>query len=140
MRAAVERLPAHERRGLAWNADREQHLAVDGTLPHRVVTVVSAVQMIVSVDVEPVRAVEEALAPALDEVAVAVEDHHRMGATVEHIDAIPAVDGDGGDILEVPAVRQLRPILNHAIAMLARAQNDRHGGAPSHAASRQSRR
>src|SRR5207253_672879 len=95
---------------------------------------------VVGVDMKAMRAMEQALAPALDEVAVAVQDDHRMGAAVEHVDAIPAVDGDGGDILEVPAVRQRRPILDHAITMLARAQNDRHGGAPSHAASRQSRR
>src|SRR5436305_1393464 len=91
------------------------------------VAIISAVEVIVGVDMEPVRAVEEALAPARDEVAVAVEDHHRMGAAVEHIDAIAAVNGNGGDIAEIPAVWQLGPILNHAIAMLARAQNDRHG-------------
>ena len=125
--AAMKRLAAHERRGLPRNADREQHLAVGRALSHRMVAVVGAVELIVSVNMQSVRAVEQAFAPARDEIAVTVEHDHRMGAAVEYVDAVAAADRDGGHIPEVPAVRQLRPVLDHTITMLARAQDDRHG-------------
>ena len=121
--AAVERLAAHERRGLARDADGEQHLAVGRALAHRVVAVVGAVEIVVGVDVQAVRAREQPLAPALDEAAVAVQHHHRVLAAIEHVDAVLAVDRDRADVGQIPAVGQLRPVFDHAIAMLARAQN-----------------
>ena len=105
---------------------------VSSTLPssrafaHGVVAVVGAIEIVVSVDVQPVRAGEQSFAPARHEIAVAVEHHHRMGAAVEEVDAVLAVDRDGGDVGELPAVRQLRPVLHHAVAMLARAENGWH--------------
>jgi len=42
-----------------------------------------------------------------------------MGAAIEDIDAVLAVDRDRGNIGQVPAVRQLRPILHHTVAVLA---------------------
>ena len=105
---------------------------VSSTLPsvralaHRVVAVVGAVEIVVRVDVQAVRALEQALAPALEEVAVAIEHHHRMLAAIEDVDVVLAVDRDRADVGQIPAVGQLRPVLDHAIAMLARAQNDRH--------------
>ena len=67
--AAVERLAAHERRGLVRNADGQQHLAVGGAFAHGVVAVVGAIEIVVGVDVQAVRAVEQAFAPARDEIA-----------------------------------------------------------------------
>src|ERR1700745_2865247 len=119
MCAAVKRLPAHVGCGFVRNADCEQNFAIGRALPHGVVAVVGAVQMILSVDVEPVSTRKQSFTPAVDEMAVTVQDYHRMGAPIENIDPIPTVDSDGGDVLEVPTLRQLFPILNHAIAMLA---------------------
>ena len=119
--AAMERLTAHERRRLVRNADGQQHLAAGRTFAHGVVAVVGAIQIVVGVDVQPVRAAKQAFAPAGDEIAFAVEHHHRMFAAVEDIDAILAVDRDGGDVGEIPPVGQLGPVFHHAVAMLARA-------------------
>lgn len=41
----------------------------------------------------------------------------------EDIDAVLAVDRDAGDIGELPAIRQLHPIVDDAVPMLARAEN-----------------
>src|SRR5712672_1531671 len=71
-------------------------------------------------------AIEQAFAPACDEIAQAVEHHHRMGAAIEDVDAVLAVDRHGGDVGKVPAVGQLSPILHDAVAMLVRAENGRH--------------
>ena len=88
------------------------------------VAVVGAVERVVAVDVDAVRAAEQAFAPGAQEVAVAVEHHHRMLAAVEDVDAVLAVDGDRRDVAELPAVGQLGPVLDHAITMLAAAQDD----------------
>src|SRR6185312_4977695 len=42
------------------------------------------------------------------------------------VDAVLAVAGDGGDVAELPAVGQLDPVRDHAIARLSGAQNDAH--------------
>src|SRR5215218_9781267 len=75
---------------------------------------------------QPVGAREQAFTPAGDEIALAVEHHHRMFAAVEDVDAVLAVDRDGSDIGELPAIRQLAPVLHHAVTMLARAKYYRH--------------
>ena len=126
VRAAMERLAAHEGRGLAGHADGELDLAGGRAPAHGVVAVVGAIERVVAVDVQAVRAVEHALAPGAQEIALAVEHHHGVLAAVEDVDLVLAVDGDGGDVLEGPAVGQLGPVLHHAIAMLAAAQYDRH--------------
>jgi hypothetical protein len=41
-----------------------------------------------------------------------------MGAPVEDLDAIAAVDRDGGCMGELPAIRQLRPTVDDAVPML----------------------
>ncbi len=129
--AAVERLAAHEGRGLAGDADGELDLALGGAATHGVVAVVGAVEGVVGIDGKAVGALEHALAPRAQEVALAVEHDHGVLAAVEDVDAVLAVDGDGADVHELPAVGQLGPVLNHAIAMLATAQHGRHWGPPS---------
>ena len=107
--AAVKRLAAHERRRLVRDADRQQHLSVGRALAHGVVAVIGAVEIVVGIDVQAVGAVEQAFAPAGDEIALAVQHHHRMFAAVEDVDAVLAVDRDGGDVGKAPAVRQFCP-------------------------------
>jgi hypothetical protein len=83
------------------------------------VAVIGAIEMIVGVDVQSMRALEQVFTPTGDEVARPVQYHHRMDAAVEDVDAVLAVDRDRGDVSQVPAIRQLGPILDHAVAMLA---------------------
>src|SRR3954452_25594150 len=90
------------------------------------VAVIGAIEIIFAVDVQAVRPAEQAFAPAFYEIALAVEHDHRMGASIEDVDAILAVDGYRGHVCEIPALGQFRPVLYDAIAMLARAENDRH--------------
>ena len=126
MGAAVKRLAAHERRRLVRDADGQQHLAVGRALAHGMVAVIGAIEIVVGIDVQTMRAVEQAFAPAGDEIALAVEHHHRMVAAVEDVDAVLAVDRDGSGVGQAPAVRQFCPVLHHAVTMLARAENSRH--------------
>ena len=60
--------------------------------------------------VDAVRSRVLALAPGAQEIAVAVEHHHRMLAAVEDIDVVAAVDPDPADLLERPALGQFRPV------------------------------
>jgi hypothetical protein len=129
----MEWLAAHERRGFLRNADGEQHLAVGGAFAHGVVAVVGAIEIVVGVDVQAMRAGEQAFAKTLDEIAVAVEHDHRMLAAIEDVDAVLAVDRNRGGVGELPAVGQLCPVLHHAIAMLAGAEDVLHVSLPSKA-------
>jgi len=61
----VKRFAAHERRRLVRDADRQQHLAVGRALAHRVVAIIGAIEIVVGIDVQPMRAVEQAFAPAV---------------------------------------------------------------------------
>src|ERR1700743_58464 len=126
MGAAMERLAAHERRRLAGDTDGQQHLALSRAFAHGVGAITGAIEGVVGIDVTAVGAMEQALAKAAQEISLAVQHHHRMFATVEDINAILAVDRDGGDVGQVPAVRQLRPVLYHAGALLARAEDGWH--------------
>jgi len=121
MRAAVERRAAHVRRGLAGNADLEEHLALRGALAHEVAAVVGAVQDVVRVDMQAVRTRKGALAPGAQEVSVAVEHDHRVLAAVERIDAVLAVHRHRGDVLELPALGQLAPAFDHPVPIVAAA-------------------
>jgi hypothetical protein len=55
---------------------------------------------------------EHALAPGAQEVAVAIEDNHRMLAAVEDIHVILGVHRDASHIDELPARRELFPIFH----------------------------
>src|SRR5262249_46262310 len=51
-------------------------------------------------------AVDRLIGAGEDQVAVAIEDHHRLDAAVEHVDAILRIDGEPGD---ARLVRRSRP-------------------------------
>jgi len=80
--SGVKRLAAHERRRLVRDADGQQHLAVGRALAHGVVAVIGAIEMVVGIDVQAVGAIEQAFAPAPEEIPLAVQHHHRMVAAV----------------------------------------------------------
>ena len=126
MGAAIERLVAHVAAGTPGNPDRQQDLAVERALADRVVAVVGAVEQLIRPDMDAVGALEHALAPGPQEVAVAVEHDHRVFAAVEDIDVVVAVDAHRADLLQAPSVGQLAPALLDPIAVLAAAQNDGH--------------
>src|SRR3954447_25723546 len=128
--AAVEWIAAHEWRRFLGDADRQQHLAVCGALAHGVVAVIGAIEIVVGIDMQAVRAREQAFAPTAQEIAFAVQHDHRMGPAVEDVDAVLAVDRDRSDVGELPSVRQLCEVLNDAVAVLAGAENGWHGCSP----------
>ena len=111
---------------ISTDADGQEHLAIGGALAHRVVAVVGAIKTVVRVNVQPMRAAKQAFAPTPDEIAVAIQHDHRVLTAIEDIDTVLAVDRNRCDIGELPAVRQLRPVFHHAVAVFTRAENDRH--------------
>jgi hypothetical protein len=60
------------------------------------------------------------------EIAVAVEHHQRVGAVVEDVDAVLAVDRDGGDVGQLSAVGQFCPVFSDAVAVLVGTENGWH--------------
>src|SRR5262249_7534049 len=68
-----------------------------------------------------------ALSPGAQEIAVAVEHHHRMLSAAKGIDIVVLVDADRGDLLERPAVRQFRPVLDDAVLVVAASADRRQG-------------
>src|ERR1700682_2124137 len=128
MGTAVKRLATHVRRPLPSNPEPAQPLAFGCAFSHHVPAVVCAVKDVVGVDVKAVCARVHAFAPGAQKVSVVVEHHHRVFAAVEDVDLVLAVDRDRGDILELPAVGQLRPVFHDTVTMLAATQNDSHRG------------
>jgi hypothetical protein len=125
MRAAVERLAAHKGRLLARNPQLEQHFAVEGDLAHEMTVIIGQEDRIVGRHMDAVGSRILAFAPGAQKVALTIENHHRVLAAVEDIDAILAVDPDGGDLLERPAVGQFRPLGIDAVFELAGSQDHR---------------
>ena len=84
-------------------------LPSERALAHGVVAVVGAVEIVVGVDVHAVRALEQALAPRAQEIALAIEHDHRVLAAIEDVDPILAVHADRRHVLEIPARRAASP-------------------------------
>ena len=111
VRAAMERLAAHVGPRAPGMPMRQEHLAVERAVADGVVAVVGQPQRVVGRHVDAVRAVEDALAPGAQEVALAVEDDHRVRAAVERVDPVLPVHPDRGHVrVELPPGRQLRPV------------------------------
>jgi hypothetical protein len=123
----MEGLAAHVGLRLAGDAEGQQHLAVEGAVPDRVVAVVGQPQGLVGRHVDAVGAMEHALAPGAQEVAVAIQHDHRVLAPIERVDAILLVDAHRGDVgVEFLPRRQLCPAVDDLVSIGARAQDDRH--------------
>src|SRR5690606_20018827 len=69
---------------------------------------------------------EHPLAPRPQEVALAVEDHHRMFRAVEDVDVVVPVDPHRRDVAEGPALGQRAPVLDDAVPVVALAQYHAH--------------
>ena len=119
-------LAAHIGRRLARHTELQQDFAVERDLAHKMSTVVGEEHRIVRCYVDAVRTRVLALTPRAQEVALAVEHHHRVVAAIEDIDIIVAVDPDPADLLERPAIGQLRPVGIDLISIFAASDDHRH--------------
>jgi len=95
-----------------------------------VVAVIGQPDRVVGRHVDAVGARKQALAPGAEEIAVAVEHHHRVLAAIEHVDIVILVHADAADFLEVPARRQLGPVLDDLVFEFAVAHDGGHGASP----------
>ena len=111
MRATAERLSAHEGGRLAFIADCEQQMPVQREFADGMVAVVGQIDALVRPDMRAVGIDELAMPPAGLELAMVIEHHNRMLATVEQIDVVLGIHGNARDILEFDIGRQLAPIL-----------------------------
>ena len=100
MRTAVERLAAHERRWLAGDAKCQQHLSRERALADGMVAVIGEPDCVVWRHEHAVGARELPFPERAQEVAVAIEDDHRMGTSIEDVDVIVLVHADAADFLE----------------------------------------
>ena len=96
----MERLAAHKGRRLAGHAELQQDFAVERDLADEMPAVVGEEHRVVGRHMDAVRPRVLALAPRAQEVALAVEHHHRMVAAIEDIDIVVAVDPDPANLLE----------------------------------------
>ena len=119
MGAAVERLSAHVRSRFPSSAQGEQNLAVKGALADRVVGIVGQPEGFIRRNEHTVRRGKQTLTPGAQEIAVAVEHDHRVFAAVEDIDIVPGIDTDSADLLERPAGRQLGPVFDRFVGVVA---------------------
>src|SRR5438105_12192880 len=93
---AVKWFTTHKRCRLAAHPQGEQHLAIQGTLAHGVITVVGAEERSIGARGDAMSAWEEVFPPRAQEVAMAVEHHHRMLTAVKGIDVVIGVYPDRG--------------------------------------------
>src|SRR5262249_45187412 len=92
-------------------ADHHQHPAFRTELQHEMIRYVDAPDVALGIDADAVRALDQAVvAPALDEIAVAIEFDDRMRAAVEYPDVVLLVDRHAGGFAQIPAFRQLGPV------------------------------
>src|ERR1051326_7372942 len=110
MRAAVKWLATHEGRRLTRHPKLQQDFAVQRDLAYEMPAIIGEKHRVVGGYMDAVRPRVSALAPGAQEVAFAVEDHHRMHAAIKDIDVIVAVHSDPANLLERPAIGQLGPV------------------------------
>src|SRR6266850_1217047 len=96
-------------------ADRQPQLPLRRELPDRVVQVVGEPDAAVGPDVDAVGAADQSLAPRAQELAVPVEDDHRVLTPVEDPDVVTGVDGDARRFHEGPALGQAAPAFDRAV-------------------------
>src|SRR6202040_3288312 len=108
------------------HADLQHYLPVKRAFAEEMAAVVGQIDRIVRPHMNAVRPRILALAPGAQKIALAIEHHDRMFAAIENVDVVPGVDADCPDLLERPAFRQLRPILDDTVFEIAGANNNRH--------------
>src|ERR1700688_417505 len=58
---------------------------------------------------------EDAMAPSAQNIAVLVQDNHRMLSPCEQVDFIVAINGDGRDVSQCYLSWQLRPVTKNIV-------------------------
>ena len=102
------------------------------------IAVVGEEHRVVRRHVQAMRAREQPLTPGAQEIAFAVEHHHRMLAAIEHIDVVLLVDAHRADFVQRPSRRHLRPVVDLLVTVVAAADDDGHGFPPRRQAGRSS--
>ena len=97
----MKRLAPHGRGRLSR---LQQDFAVELDLAHEMPAIVGEEHRVVGRYMNAVRPRVSALAPLAHEIALAIEDHHRVHAAIKDIDVIVAVDADPANLLEGPTV------------------------------------
>ena len=116
MSATIERLATLVRRRLARDTEGEENLAIQSALAHRVITVIGKIDRVIAPHGYAVGALELALAPGTQKIAVRVEDDHRMRAARKAVHIIIFVDAYGGDFMKSPLIRKLAPAVDYFLA------------------------
>src|SRR5215831_12719000 len=106
----MERLAGHKRGGLSRHAKLQKDFAVERNLAGKMAAVIGQEHRVVGRHMDAMSPRVLAFAPRAEEVAGAVEDHHRMLAAIEDVDIILAVDADPAVLFERPAVGKFSPI------------------------------
>ena len=99
----AEGFAAESARSSSLLAQCHQQSTVQRELANGMVGCVDAVERLVRPDGSAVSAREDALAPRVDDGAIAVEDDHGMLAAVEHVDVVVCVNGNRRGLLVRPA-------------------------------------
>ena len=122
--------------GLIRVAEREDLFAVERRLHHDAARRVAEVEVFgaaLLLDVQPVRAALELLAPALDELALFVEDHHGVGAFAGGVDGVVHVDvalrilDHAVGVAVLDPRRQFAPVVDRLVGVFAAADDGRFG-------------
>ena len=100
VRAAMKWLATHEGRRTTRHPELQQDFAVERDLAREMPAIVGEEHRVVGGHMDAMRSRVSALAPGAQEIALAVEDHHRMHAAIKDIDVIVAVDPDPTNLLE----------------------------------------
>jgi len=111
----MEGLAAHIRSGFAGHPELEKHFTVERAFADKMAAIIGQIDRVVRSHMDAMRSRVLAFAPRAQEIARAIEHHDRVFATVEDVDIVSTVDPNCTDLLERPAVRQLRPILDYPI-------------------------
>ena len=122
--AAVERIAAVQLSRFVRDTDGHDDLAVERALPDGVVAVVRTVQGVVRPGSDPVSTAEHTLSPRLDEVAVLVEDDHRVVAPAEDVHVVLGVGDDARHFPPADPGRRLLPADNHFVRELPASEFD----------------
>jgi hypothetical protein len=80
---------------------------------------VNQIEAVVGANTDAVGVLEDALAPGIQELAVAVEDHAGVFGPREDVDLVFGVDSYAADLAPLPALRELSPAFEHFIFHLS---------------------
>ena len=105
MGAPIERTATVKGSWLTAGAQGQEYLAVQRTLPHRVVIVIGAVDGVVGTHGNAVGPFEQPFAPGPQKLTITIEDDHGMFAAIKGVYSVLGVYSHAGYLLEGPVGR-----------------------------------